>query len=406
MANVNLNYTHSAGVAPSVVEYYDRALLENMTPQMVHDMDAQKRPLPPNNGRTVQFRRFTPFPAQTKPLVEGVTPVGKTLEETAFRATVKRYGDYVGTTDELDLFMLDNMHAETAKLLADQAALSLDTISRDALNTGLNVQYANGKAGRAALTAADKLTYAEIKKAVRTLKRNNVKPCSDGFFHAIVHPDVVHDLTSDTMWVDVAKYQDKAAIQNNELGTIYKVKFFESTNAKTFEAETNLLDAIEDFDGNKSAVASLALTSFDKATRTGKYSANLSQAQTRALTGKMVQVTIDSKVYPLCIEHIDAAAKTVTLRWVYPELTASITLSPCSTATDTVYSTLIYGANAYGSVELGGNGRNVETIIKAPGELGNDPLNQRGSIGWKVNGFCTVILQDDFIVRVESGATA
>jgi N4-gp56 family major capsid protein len=67
----------------------------------------------------------------------------------------------------------------------------------------------------------------------------------------------------------------------------------------------------------------------------------------------------------------------------------------------------VYGQDAFGTVELGGNGKNVEIIIKPVGSSGAlDPLNQRGTIGWKVKGFCSVILQDDFIIRIESGATA
>ena len=48
----NLNYTHSPGVAPGVVQYYERALLENLQPEMVHSRDAQKRTLPLNNGKS------------------------------------------------------------------------------------------------------------------------------------------------------------------------------------------------------------------------------------------------------------------------------------------------------------------------------------------------------------------
>ena len=71
-----------------------------------------------------------------------------------------------------------------------------------------------------------------------------------------------------------------------------------------------------------------------------------------------------------------------------------------------VYSTLVYGADAFGSIELAGGG-NVEVISKPAGSSGSDdPLNQRGTLGWKVKGFTTVILQDDFIVRIEGGASA
>lgn len=404
----NLNKTYSPGVAPSVVEYYERSLLENMKPEMVHNRDAQKRTLPEHNGKTVKFRRFTPFAAITEPLAEGVTPAGQTLTETAFTAMVKPYGGHVELTDEINFYLLDNMHQETAKLLADQAALSLDTISRNALNAGMNVQYANSKTSRGALASTDKLTFAEIKTAVRNLKRKNVKPFADGFYHAIVHPDVVHDLTADTMWVDVSKYQDKVKTERYELGTIYKVKFFESTNAMVFKAQTYIY-------GTK---ASLTATAFDAATKCMTVSDSISEDDARAMTGLLVNVQITkssaNSVTPMCIERVDATNKKVYFRWVPASTTDWTTTNALkivpygggASGAD-VYSTLIYGENAFGTIELGGTGRNVQIIINAPGSSGAlDPLAQRGTIAWKVNGFCTVILQDDFIVRLESGATA
>ena len=404
----NLNKTYSPGVAPSVVEYYERSLLENMKPEMVHNRDAQKRTLPEHNGKTVKFRRFTPFAAITEPLAEGVTPAGQTLTETAFTAMVKPYGGHVELTDEINFYLLDNMHQETAKLLADQAALSLDTISRNALNAGMNVQYANSKTSRGALASTDKLTFAEIKTAVRNLKRKNVKPFADGFYHAIVHPDVVHDLTADTMWVDVAKYQDKVKTERYELGTIYKVKFFESTNAMVFKAQTYIY-------GTKT---SLTATAFDAATKCMTVSDSISEDDARAMTGLLVNVQITKSsavsVTPMCIERVDATNKKVYFRWVPASTTDWTTTNALKIVPNgggasgaDVYSTLIYGENAFGTIELGGTGRNVQIIINAPGSSGAlDPLAQRGTIAWKVKGFCTVILQDDFIVRLESGATA
>ena len=404
----NLNKTYSPGVAPSVVEYYERSLLENMKPEMVHNRDAQKRTLPEHNGKTVKFRRFTPFAAITEPLAEGVTPAGQTLTETAFTAMVKPYGGHVELTDEINFYLLDNMHQETAKLLADQAALSLDTISRNALNAGMNVQYANSKTSRGALASTDKLTFAEIKTAVRNLKRKNVKPFADGFYHAIVHPDVVHDLTEDTMWKDVSKYQDKVKTERYELGTIYKVKFFESTNAMVFKAQTYIY-------GTKT---SLTATAFDAATKCMTVSDSISEDDARAMTGMLVNVQItksgSNSVTPMCIERVDATNKKVYFRWVPASTTDWTTTNALkivpygggASGAD-VYSTLIYGENAFGTIELGGTGRNVQIIINAPGSSGAlDPLAQRGTIAWKVKGFCTVILQDDFIVRLESGATA
>ena len=405
----NLNYTYSPGVAPAVVQYYERTLLENMQPEMVHARDAQKRSLPLNNGKRVQFRRFTPFDAITTPLAEGVTPAGQTLVETAFTAMVKPYGGHVELTDEMDFYMLDNMHQETAKLLADQAALSLDTISRNALNAGMNVQYTGSNTTRGTITASDKLTYADIKKAVRALRRKNVRPFPDGYYHAIVHPDTVFDLTSDTMWVDVSKYQDKQKVEKYELGTIYKVKFFESTNAMVFKAKTYLYGTTADI---------TASANFDATNKCLTTAATISEDVARELTGQLVYVQFTKNstntVTPMCIERVDAAAKKIYFRWVPSSTTDWTTTNTLKivpygggASGAAVYSTLVYGQDAFGTIELGGNGKNVQILIKPVGSSGAlDPLDQRGTIAWKVKGFCTVILQDDFIIRIESGATA
>ena len=64
-----------------------------------------------------------------------------------------------------------------------------------------------------------------------------------------------------------------------------------------------------------------------------------------------------------------------------------------------VYCTLIFGKDAYGVTSIQGNA--MKTIVKALGSEGSgDPLNQRGSIGWKAN-FITKILNQSWMIRIE-----
>lgn len=408
----NINMTSSPGVAPGIAQYYIRTLLRNEGPELVHGRDAQKKLLPLNNGKRVQFRKMTPFPASTKPLQEGITPAGQKLLQTSFTAMVKPYGDYVPFSDELQLVHLDDLHKETAQLLSDQALLTIDTVERDAMNAGMNVQYAGAKTARVQLAPTDILTYADIKKAVRTLKRNLAKVFPDGFYHAIVHPDSVHDLTSDPMWVDVAKYQDKQKVEKYELGTMYKVKFFESTNAKTFEDESVLFGIIAELTIATGAV-------MDPVTRSILVAEAITEDEAREITGKLVNVSYTSgtaKITTVCIERVDAGAAgkaKVYFRWLPSDYAtwiqtngAKIVPTGGGASGATVYSTLVYGQDSYGDVVLGDNGRNVNVYIHEPGSAGSaDPVHQRGTISWKVKGFCSVILQDAFIVRLEHGAS-
>lgn len=65
-----------------------------------------------------------------------------------------------------------------------------------------------------------------------------------------------------------------------------------------------------------------------------------------------------------------------------------------------VYGTLILGSDAYGISRLAGKA--MQNIVKPLGSAGTaDPLNQRATSGWKAT-FIAKILNDDFMVRVES----
>lgn len=403
----NMNYTYSPGLQAGMMEdYHQRALLKNMMPELIHARDAKKFSLPEGNGKYSTFRRFVPLGADTVPLTEGHPKKGQTLEQTKFSVMVKPYGGHMEFTDELNLYHLDNTHQAMNKLLSDQAALSLDTVVRDAYNSGLNVQYAGGKTSRSALTATNVLTLDEIKLARRTLERKNIKPFSDGFYHMIGHPDTYYDLTRDPLWIDVARYQDKQKVEKYELGTIWQVKLFKSTNAKIWKTEEYLY-------GNVSSITTTS--AFNEIDRSMEASGmNITPDQGRELAGKMVYIQYDSVNLPMVIERVDVTRKKLFFRWapsedVISKLVSGVTIVPPTADLGSVdiYSSLIYGDGALGMVDLGGNGSNVQMIVNMPGSSGaNDPYRQRGTIAWKVKGFAASIINEDAIVRLESGATA
>ena len=364
----------------------------------------------------MHFHRFTELPAITTPLQEGLTPDGQKITETEFSVMTKPYGGHVEITDEFDLNHIDNMTKAVADRLTRQARLSIDTIIRDQISAGLNVMYPGSVASRAALTSSDIINYAVIKRVVRSLKNKGAQPFPDGYFHAKIDHDTYFDLSGDSHWIAVAQYQNDTRVQKYELGTIYMVKFFEVDNGKTFTAETYLYGSKEYL-----SAANLSGAEFNRNTRTMTVSDTISEDEARELTGKLVYVQYTKSetayVTPMCVEYVDAKAKTVKFRWVPIKATTdewtyaqALKIVPSGGATSgiTVHATLIYGQDAFGIVKLGGKGTpNIQTILKPVGSSGSDdPENQRGSIAWKVKHFCAAILQDDFIVRVEHAVSA
>lgn len=231
-----INTTGTSSLSSEMKTFYDKDLIRNAKPVLVHNQFGQKRNIPKNGGKTIEFRRFSPLPKALTPLTEGVTPDGEQLTVTNITATVGQYGDYVALTDVIQMAAIDPVLIETNKLLGVQAGETLDRLTANVLNAGTNVQYAGGKESRSTLAEGDVLTVDDIKKAVRTLKMNKAKPIN-GSYVAIIDPEVAYDLMKDKEWIDVKTYSDPKGIYTGEIGKLYGVRFVETTEAVTFTVE-------------------------------------------------------------------------------------------------------------------------------------------------------------------------
>ena len=220
--------------------YYDDYLIDCSSPKLVHDQFGQKRPIPAGRGKTIEFRKVSPLPVSTTPLTEGVTPQGQKLTITKVEAPVQQYGGYVELSDLVVMTAIDNNLVIAAKQLGAQAGKTLDAITREVLAGGTNVQYAEGQVTArnqlvgGAETGNHYLTVDAVRRAVRTLKKQNAEPIGDSYI-GIIHPDVAYDLMSDPKWVNVKSYSDPDGIYEGEIGKIENVRFVETSEAKVFE---------------------------------------------------------------------------------------------------------------------------------------------------------------------------
>lgn len=238
-AELNTNTTLDSGLSVENKTYYDKNLIETAQPYLVHNQFGQKRNIPRNGGKKIEFRSYASLPKALTPLTEGVTPDGSKLSATAIEAEVAQYGNYVTLSDILDLTAIDNNVLEATKACGRQAGLTLDTITRNVLHSGKNVFYCpkgDGTAvtSRAGLDNTCKLTVKVVNKVAAFLKANNA-PKIDGSYIAIIHPFVAFDLMEDPAWKYPHQYQDTTNIYEGEIGKIGGVRFIESSEAKIYE---------------------------------------------------------------------------------------------------------------------------------------------------------------------------
>lgn len=228
-----------SGLSAENKTFYDMTLLDEAQAALVHDQFAQKRPIPMNGGKTIEFRKFASLPKATTPLTEGVTPDGKSLNVTAVTATVAQYGDYITQSDVLELTSIDNTIVEATKILGRQAGLTLDTVTRNVLQSGTNVTYCPKSDGsevtsRAGLDATCQLTVKVVQQVVAKLKGQNA-PTINGKYVAIIHPYVAYSLMRDPEWIDAHKYAQPDNLFTGEIGEIAGVRFVETTEAKVYD---------------------------------------------------------------------------------------------------------------------------------------------------------------------------
>lgn len=310
-----MNTTTSPGMTAEMKTYYEKRLIDQAQPRLVHDQFGDFYPIPKNGGKTIEFRRYDSLPKATTPLEEGVTPESQSLKVTTITSNLVQYGGWTPESDLLCMTAIDNTILNATKVLASQAGRTMDTVTRDVLCGGTNVMYApkvleDGSeeevSSRQLLTDECRLTPNLFFKAAAQLGAMNADTIGDSYV-AIIHPYAAYDLKSNKEFIEIAKYANPEAVFKGEIGKLGNIRFVETSEAKIWKDST-------------------------------------------CPSGKAV------------------------------------------------FCTLVLGAHAYGVTELEGGG--LEHIVKQLG-YGDDPLNQRASIGWK--GLkAAERLVEQYMIRIES----
>ena len=389
--------TNANALSPEMKTFYDKTLITLAGANLVHEQFGQRRPIPQHGGKTVEFRRFSKLPKALTAITEGVTPAGNKLNVSAVSCTVDQYGDYIEQTDMLELTAVDNTIVEATKELASQAGMTLDTVVRNELIGGTNVMYAPKVTGgtetevtlREDITADCRLRVKDVFKAAAELKAVNA-PKIGGSYVAIIHPYVAYDLMQEAgeQWIGIQKYANPENILKGEIGTLAGVRFVESTEAKIF-APAEIGSGLS------------RLTAASNVTSSASVAVNETLAAASFSTP--VPVYVNGVSNAVSAISVDSSTGVATLT-----LTSAVTLSAgdmiCGKGAgkdgSAVFCTLFLGENAYGVTDIEGGG--LEHIVKQRG-YGNDPLNQRSSVGWKATKVAKRLLEE-YMIRYESGS--
>jgi N4-gp56 family major capsid protein len=248
VAPLNTTASDAGLTANEIKTFYKKGLIKYSEKRTVFNQFGQSATIPRNQGTAYEWRRATQLSKVTGAavaLTEGVTPTGSTISFNKVTATPAQYGDFYAGTDKLDVTIYDPLRTIIVDAQAYQMAQVLDNLIQTGVLAGsTNHQFSSVTGTRTArnqITTGDILNETEIRKAVRTLRRNSARPVRDGLFVAVIHPDTTYTLFADPDIRDAmvtAKQQNgggaAGSLFTGEIGNYMGVTFVESELAPVF----------------------------------------------------------------------------------------------------------------------------------------------------------------------------
>lgn len=338
-----------------------------------------------NRAEKLVLRRWAPLQAHTVPLEEGVPPKSDKGSVEKYELEAHQYGRYMEFTDKVDFTVVDPVIAHYTREYSIVAIETLDLLARDELFSKAQKYYAGmvdtASAGTnlfESLTVDDsKPTLTDLRLIALSLKRQLVKPRSDGKFKVICSPEFTFDMISDPT---VEKYMTinqttKNAYDGSTLFPLFGLSFDETLVCPadgSFKKEisgevVNCKRVYRVKNDGTYAYATLTPTTYkDAQAASGPYVYSKESGYVKdSRTGLDASYIPDLETWDIAnYKHTDG-----TTGWM--ELN--------------VHHILIVGKDALTRTGLTGEG-NAKMYTKPKGSAGVlDPIDQRQSIGFKIN---------------------
>ena len=192
----------------------------------------------------LQVRRWAPLQAHTEPLTEGVPPISDKGSVEMYEIDTNQYGRYMEFSDKVNFKIVDPIIAHYVAEYSIVAVETLDLLAREAMFAVANKVYAGYVAGVENLKETSKPTITDLRKIVLGLKKQLVKPRSNGRYHVIAGPDFYFDMVSDPT---VEKFMTinqttKTMYDNSMLVPMFNMEFYETLVCPTHGVFTKIVN--------------------------------------------------------------------------------------------------------------------------------------------------------------------
>lgn len=392
------------GALDIVQTAYDRYARFALRPQLIYDQCADVQPTNQSMpGSSVQFTIMNDLAPVTAPLSETIDVTPVSLSDSVINVALQAYGNAVVTTGNLRAYSFISVDPLVANILGYNAGISIDGLSRKALDSGTQVMYASGSGAtalqsavttRVGVTTSNTISSIDIRAARARLTSMNVEKFGN-LYMGIISPDVVADLMSESMsnnggWRSAQIYGNPDAIYNGEVGTYEGVRFLEASRAPIYSG------------AGVAAAYSAGTLTLSNVANSANGTASGTYTGATPVPGSAVTAGTAVLTGTWTIQSAGGGAFTITsASGTTSATTGTVTSAAYYTGLD-VYGTLIMGKQALAKVwsVMDGNGPYPHTV---PGPV-VDRLRRFVPNGWLWYGGYGMFRQQS-VIRIESAST-
>ena len=353
----------------------------------VFDGLAVERNMPSNNGSNeIVFKRMLSLAAHTQPLVEGIPPASDQGRMVAIKGSTKSYGRVMKFTDKVNWAVVDPLISEYTRQLSLKIPETKDILAQQALLAECQMFYAAEKEredgkdsdiwvpveGGGLVSHIKYLkpncspTIDEFRKIVLSMEAAKVRPYQGSNFLVLISPAVMFDLITDKRVKEFMKYTGTGGSYSNDaVIDLFSLAF---KKAKTIKTDNTFIDA----DGVTNYI-------YHSPSENKNY--------------LFLGVSLGESTDATSVKVVDLSAKTTA-----PAAAKSTLELPADLDVLNVHYSYVIGEDCL--YRIGVEGHTAPQFIKK--ELGSagteDPLNQRQSIGWKIDSLGYKVANPDAVV--------
>lgn len=304
------------------------------------------------------LRRWAPLQAHTVPLAEGIPPKSDKGSVQKYELQAHQYGRYMEFSDKVDFAVVDPVLAHYTKEYSLVAMETLDLLAREQLMVYAQPFYAGGAKNFEELTVDSKPNMTDLRLIVLSMKKALVKPRSNQRFHVIGSPEFYYDMISDETVEKYMRFNNTTSTMysNSKLCPMFDMEFYETlcvpTSGEYYKTSedgmsTELVRRTYAINGDEYTYSTQGTAAYK----------TVSPYVKDSLTGQDASYIPNRKDWDALVDEHEFKAQHI----------------------------FVVGKDALTRTGLAGEG-NAKMYVKEAGSTGVlDPINQRQSIGFKIN---------------------